>query len=387
MTEAFINIVDLRGMAKKAHANHDRDLALEDQRVTTLELFFDLVFVFTLTQLSALLSQSLSSERLLQSFLIFIILFWMYGGYVWLTNSVPPVTPERQLLLIAGMAAFLLCALAIPNAFGNTGVTFGIGYLIVIVVHGFMYIRAVGRKADRFVPLNFLSAALVIAAGFTDGLLKYSLWILAILCHVLTSLLSSGIQFDIKVSHFVERHGLLLLVALGESIIAIGAGILDLDLRFILAAVSGLILTAALWWIYFARDEEVARTTMLARSSTERLRQALGAYFYAFIPMLFGIILLATGIESSIEHLTTRLDTAHAFAFGGGVGLYLLGTTIFRRVSGIPEVTYRYVAASLAVLTGFLGNNLYAGLQFVCLIVIVIILVLAESKRGANAVA
>lgn len=119
---------------------------------------------------------------------------------------------------------------------------------------------------------------------------------------------------------------------------------------------------------------------MLARSTTDRLRQALGGYFYAFIPMLFGIILLATGIESSIEHLTSRLGTADAFVFGGGVGLYLIGTTIFRRVSGIPEVTYRYVAAGLAVLTGFIGNNLFAGLQFVCLILILIVLVLAESN-------
>src|SRR5688500_6247218 len=106
----------------------------EEARVSTLELFFDLVFVFTLTQLSARLHESLSWESLLQSFLIFIILFWMYGGYVWLTNSVPPATSDRQLLLIAGMAAFLVCALAISNAFGDTGVTFGIGYLLVILV-------------------------------------------------------------------------------------------------------------------------------------------------------------------------------------------------------------------------------------------------------------
>jgi low temperature requirement protein LtrA len=105
----------------------------------------------------------------------------------------------------------------------------------------------------------------------------------------------------------------------------------------------------------------------------------LGGYFYAFIPMLFGIILLATGIESSIEHLTSQLDTAHAFAFGGGVGLYLIGTIIFRSVSDIPEVTYRYIAACLALLTGFIGNNLYAGLQFLSLILIVVALVLAEA--------
>ena len=169
-----------------------------------------------------------------------------------------------------------------------------------------------------------------------DGPLAYLLWILAIALHVVTSFLGTGLRFELRVSHFAERHGLLLLVALGKSIVAIGAGGSVLDLRFILAAVLGLILTAALWWIYFARDEEIARDTMLARPNSAQLRQALGGYFYAFVPMLFGIILLATGIKSSIEHLTTRLDTAHAFAFGSGVGLYLIGTIIFRRVSGIP---------------------------------------------------
>lgn len=367
-------------MAKKKRASKNSDLEVEESRVTSLELFFDLVFVFTLTQLTALLSRSLSWESLLQAFLIFIVLFWMYGGYVWLTNSVPPVTASRQLLLIAGMAAFLICALAIPNAFQDTGLAFGIGYLIVILVHGFMYVRAVGWKVARFVPMNFLAAGAIIGAGFFDGFARYLLWILAIGLHVFTSFLGTGLRFELRVSHFVERHGLLLLVALGESIVAIGAGGLELNLRFILAAVLGLILTAALWWIYFARDEEVARATMLARPNPEQLRQALGAFFYAFIPMLFGIILLATGIKSSIEHLTTRLDAAQAFTFGGGVGLYLVGTTIFRRVSGITEVNYRYFAALLAVLTGFIGFTLYAGLQFTGLILILIVLVLAESN-------
>jgi len=187
------------------------------------------------------------------------------------------------------------------------------------------------------------------------------------------------LRFELRVSHFVERHGLLLLVALGESIIAIGAGVPELTLRFFIAAVLGLLLTAALWWIYFARDEEVARETMLARPNPEQLRQALGAFFYAFIPMLFGIILLATGVKSSMEHLAGRLDLAHALAFGGGVGLYLLGTVVFRRASGISEVLFRYLASVLALLTSFLGSYVSAALQFSCLILILVILVLVES--------
>lgn len=368
-------------MTNKADSVHDRPLA-EESGVTTLELFFDLVFVFTLTQLTALLSETLSWASLLQSFLIFIVLFWMYGGYVWLTNSIPPVTAGRQLLLIAGMSAFLICALAIPNAFRDTGVAFGIGYFIVILVHGFMYVRAVGLKKARFVPMNFLSAGAVIAAGFVEGPARYFLWLLAIVLHIITSFLGSGLRFELRVSHFAERHGLLLLVALGESIVALGVGSTVLDLPFIVAAVLGLILTAALWWLYFARDDEVARDTMLTRPNPGQLRQALSGYFYAFVPMLFGIILLATGIHSSIEHLTSRLDTAHAYVFGGGVGLYLLGTVVFRRASGIPQVTHRYLAAFLAVLTGLIGNHLYAGLQFIGLILILIGLIVIESRAA-----
>jgi low temperature requirement protein LtrA len=240
--------------------------------------------------------------------------------------------------------------------------------------------HSVGWKISRIVPMNLLSAAAVIAAGFVAGPARFALWILAIALHVITSFLGARLQLALKVGHFVERHGLLLLVALGESIIAIGAGGTELNLPFVLAAVLGLILSAALWWIYFARDDEVARDTMLARPNSAQLRQALGAYFYAFVPMLFGIILLATGIHSSIEHLTERLDAAHAFVFGGGVGLYLIGTVIFRNASGITQVTTRYVAAMLAVLTGFLGSTLYAGLQFVVLILILIGLIVAESN-------
>ncbi|HSA99682.1 MAG TPA: low temperature requirement protein A, partial [Anaerolineales bacterium] len=357
-------------MADKVDAIHDQATAGQEQRVTTLELFFDLVFVFTLTQLTALLSESLSWGRLLQSFLIFIILFWMYGGYVWLTNSIPPTTPGRQLLLIAGMAAFLICALAIPKAFQESGLAFGVGYLIVIIMHSSMYVRAVGWRVARFVPMNFLSAATIIAASFVEGPSRYLLWLAAIAMHVFTSFLGAGLRFELRVSHFAERHGLLLLVALGESIIAIGVGSTNLDLRFILAAVLGLILAAALWWIYFARDDETGRDIMLARPNPAQLRQALGAYFYAFVPMLFGIILLATGIHASIDDMTARLDPAQALAFGGGVALYLIGTVIFRRASGIPETNYRYVAAFLALLTGFLGSNLSAGFQFIVLILI-----------------
>lgn len=142
------------------------------QRVSTFEIFFDLVFVFTLTQLTALLAHDLSAEGALRAALIFAVLFWMYGAYVWATNQVPPTHPLRQALLIAGMAAFLVCALAIPEAFHGTGVIFGVGYLLVVLAHAALYVQVYGRAVLAFAPLNILSALIVIGAGFVDRPLR-----------------------------------------------------------------------------------------------------------------------------------------------------------------------------------------------------------------------
>ena len=140
----------------------------EELRVTTLELFFDLVFVFTITQLTTLLVRDTSPLGALRVFLIFVVLFWMYGGYVWLTNQVPPIRAARRVLLICGMGANLVTALAIPQAFGSTAFAFGIGYLLVVLVHASLYAQAFGRNVWRFVPLNILAAGCVIAASWAE---------------------------------------------------------------------------------------------------------------------------------------------------------------------------------------------------------------------------
>ena len=151
-----------------------------ERGVSNLELFFDLVFVFTLTQLTSLLEHGVSVEAAIRTALILTVLFWMYGGFVWLTNQVPPDNTPRKLLLLVGMGALLICAMAIPRAFDDRGVAFGIGYLLVVVVHGGLYIEAYGAAALRFVPANIVGALSVTAAGFFGGLVAYALWVAAI---------------------------------------------------------------------------------------------------------------------------------------------------------------------------------------------------------------
>jgi low temperature requirement protein LtrA len=216
-----------------AAAVHDE----EGPGVTTLELFFDLVFVFTMTQLTGKLEHDLTLETVVQIVLVLVVLFWMYSGYVWLTNQVPPVTTPTRLLLIAGMAGFLVCALAVPHAFDTDAIAFALGFLVVIVVHSGMFANAYGRGTLGFVPLNFVGVACILAAAFMGGTAAYVLWLVPIVLTFVSSTLTqrdAGLAdsgFTFRGGHLVERHGLLLLVAFGESIVAIGIGLAEVELE------------------------------------------------------------------------------------------------------------------------------------------------------------
>lgn len=363
--------------------------AAEEQRVTSLELFFDLVFVFTLTQLTGLLADDLSVLSALRVTLIFVVLFWMYGGYAWLTNQVPPVLPVRRLLLILGMAAFLICALAIPSAFDGGGVAFGLGYLLVVLVHAGLYASVHGRTMAMWVgPFNLVAALSVIAAGLLDGPGAYALWVAAILVQfVMPYANRSPARPDIQPAHFVERHGLLLLIALGESIVAIGigAGHEALSFRLFGTVLLGLGLAAALWWSYFASDEERAERALESVAAlNQRLLLAVRAYFFAYVPMLLGIIALAAGVKLSIGEVTHRLDPAPALTLAAGVALFLAGDVAFRRALRIRPLAYRAAAAAVALATAVLGIYAAAAVQLVALIAVLLGMLAPEARwRGA----
>jgi len=368
----------------------DQQVPEEDElRVSTIELFFDLVFVFTLTQLTALLAEDLSVESAAGVILIFVVLFWMYGGYVWLTNQVPPDRPVRRLLMLLGMGAFFVCALAIPEAFDGGGVAFGLGYLLVNLVHaGLWYQVYESSLVVRFAPFNVAAALSVTFAGFLDGLPAYGLWVAAIVIQFVTPRIAgrAAPQFPLRSRHFVERHGLLLIVALGESVVAIGIGIagVPLDLKLFEAALLGLTLVAALWWAYFVGDEEGAERAMTAASQEQRFQLAINGYFFAYIPILLGVITTAAGIELSIGDLLERLDIGPALLLAGGVAIYLAGNLAFRRVMRIRPVGYRAGSAVAALGTVLLGIYVSAAVQLVSLVMIVVATIAAEAKYGRN---
>ncbi len=364
-----------------------------EQRVSTIELYFDLVFVFTLTQLTALLEHDLTLGTAAQVVLIFVVLFWMYGGYAWLTNQVPPHGAARRLLLFGGMGAFLICALSVPEAFGDTGVTFGVGYLLVVVVHAGLYAETHGTAVLRFVPLNVVGALAVIVAGLVEGPVAYALWLVPIVFQYVTSiyvmrsvddLRRAG--FDIHPTHFVERHGLLLIVAFGESVVAIGIGIGDaaLDLGTLGAALLGLALASALWWAYFDEDANRAEAALLAASVNHRVRMSVNAYFYAYIPMLLGVVMVAAGVALAIEDVGGAVELGPALLLGAGVALYLAGNVAFRAALGIRQVAYRISVAAVALVSPVLGLFVAVLAQLISLLVLLAAMLVLEARRRSK---
>ncbi|MGE5131528.1 MAG: low temperature requirement protein A [Gemmatimonadota bacterium] len=358
-------------------------------RVSTLELFFDLVFAFTLTQLTALLAARLSGAGLAQVLLVFGVLWWMYGGYAWLTNTRRHERTAERLLLLLGMAGFLIAGLAIPRGFGASGsasgLALGLGYLLVVLVHSALYYRA-NRNIVRVAPFNVASALLVVAAGLTGGAAAYALWAAALAIQVLSPLVFPvrG-RFEIRPAHFVERHGALLIVALGESVAAVGIGAAaqPMSLSLAVATALGLALSAALWWVYFGtRDDERAERAMTAADPDRRPALALTAYFFAHIPILLGVVVTAAGVSLTIGQATRPHPAGQAAALAGGVALFLAGVAWFRAALRIGSARPPAAAAVFALVTVVLGITVAIEAQLALLLAGIVAMLGAERYRA-----
>jgi low temperature requirement protein LtrA len=226
----------------------------------------------------------------------------------------------------------------------------------------------------------------VTIAGTLDTTPAYAAWVVAILIQFVTPRIAAlvGTRLDIRPGHFVERHGLLLIVAFGESVVAIGIGIGDVPLDFGVfgAAVLGLALAGALWWSYFVGDEEGALRAMRSASAEQRFGLAIGAFFFAFIPMLLGVVTIAAGVKQSIGNVAEGLELATALFLGGGVAMYLAGDVAFRRVLGIRPIAFRAVAGAASLTTVVLGVALAAAGQLVALVMILAAMLVAEARLG-----
>jgi low temperature requirement protein LtrA len=355
-------------------------------RVSTLELFFELVFVFAITQLTSILARDMTLAAGLRVLLIFGVLWWMYGGYVWLTNArTPSRTPERLLMLV-GMAGFLIMGLAIPQAFGRDGLALGLGYLVVVGVHAWLYQR-INKNIMRVVPFNVAAAFLVIGAGLVKGgTAAYGLWAAALVVQWLSPLLLPvrG-RFAIRPDHFTERHGALVIVVFGESVADIGIGIGTaghvVTVSLAVSATLGLALAAALWWTYFGvGDDERAEQALTQADPAARPGLALAAYFYAYIALLLGIVVVAAGLRQAIGHAGSTLPYSACLALAGGVALYLAGDVAFRHALRIGPLRYRAAAAAVSMAASAVGVTVSVAVEIALLALIVATALVVEPK-------
>jgi low temperature requirement protein LtrA len=310
----------------------------EGARVTPLELFFDLVFVLALTQCTALMAADPTWSGLAQGMLVLGVMWWAWVGYAWLTSVVDPEEGAVRLAMFAAMAALLVVALCVPGAFGDEAFLLACAYGIVRFAQIALF--AIASRADpglrRSVAGLAVSTAigvgLIAAASLFDGWAQGALWVLALALDMGGPYLFGSEGWRLVPGHFAERHGLIIIIALGESIVAIGVGAgHEVDAGVVLAASVGVAVAAALWWLYFDVVALVAERRLThAAPGRERNEIARDSFSYLHFPMVAGIVLLALGLKKTLGDVGEPLKVVPATAMLGGAAIYLLAHVAFR---------------------------------------------------------
>jgi low temperature requirement protein LtrA len=347
-----------------------------EQRVTPLELFFDLVFVFAITRVTALMAHDLSWTTIGQGLLVLAALWWGWAAYAWLTNHVSGEDGRARVVVFVAMSAMVLVALAVPQAFDAHALLFALAYLVMRMAHLALYWVSSREDPDvhvavaRLLPTAITGPLLLVAAAFTDGPLQAALWIVALALDYGGPYVTGVAGYRVHPAHFGERFSLIVIIALGESIVAIGvgAGGEELDAAIGLAAVLAVLTSGALWWAYFDVVAAMAQHRLAELDGVARNTLARDAFAYLHLPMIAGIELFALGVEEVLAHVGESLAPEAAAALCGGVALYLLAHVAFKlRATGshsnqrlwaalvllacVPVATALSAVAALALVT------------------------------------
>jgi low temperature requirement protein LtrA len=364
-----------------------------EQRVTALELFFDLVFVFGITQVTGYISADPTWTRLLEGLAIMAVLWWAWVGYAWLGNTAASDEGAIRVVLLSAMAAMLVVSLAVPRAFGGDGLLFGVGYLAVRLLHLGAYTivsrddpalrAAIGRLATTFLP----AALLLVIAGALDGTPRTLCWIAALVVDY-GGLAVRGVRgWHVVAGHFAERHSGIIIIALGESIVSLGVGVghRAVDAGVITAALFGITVAAALWWAYFDVVATVAERRLRAAAPAARVLMARDSYSYLHLPMVAGIILFAVGVKLTLGGVDAHLHAVPAVALCGGVALYFLALSAFKRRNIGSWNRPRLVATAVLVALAPVATSVSALVALALVAVACVALISYEVTRYAAA--
>jgi low temperature requirement protein LtrA len=325
--------------APPAHAPRLSTVLRSEDRVTPLELFFDLVFVLAITQCTALMAHDTRWEQLAKGLLVLGLLWWSWVGYAWLTSVVDPEEGMVRFAIFGAMAGLLVVSLCVPHAFGESALLLACAYAVVRWAQIALFLLASRDDPGLRRSVNGLAVGTAIGVGlvvigalFDDDTVQVAFWAVALALDMADPYLFGSEGWKLVPGHFAERHGLIIIIALGESIVAIGVGAgVEVDAGVVAAAVLGIVVAAALWWLYFDVVALVAeRRLARAAEGRERNEIARDSFSYLHFPMVAGIVLLALGLKKTLADVDHELEAVVAVAMLGGTALYLLAHVAFR---------------------------------------------------------
>ncbi|MEO8329252.1 MAG: low temperature requirement protein A [Candidatus Nanopelagicales bacterium] len=346
--------------------------------VSPLELFFDLVFVFSITQVTSLMADDLTWLGLLRGIAVLTAVWWAWVGYSWLTNALAVDDDVRsRIVIFCAMAAMLVAGLAIPHAFDDDGVLFGFSYLVVTLLFLLLYLVATRSDHERkmavlrLAPGVLAAPVLITVAGYFDaGVVRASLWAIALAVALASPMIAGTSGWAVRPSHFAERHGLIVIIALGESLIALGLAASEQSLTtgVVTSGVMGFAIVAAMWWLYFDVVALVGERILHELSGRDRNAMARDSYSYLHLPLVIGIVLVALGLKKSLTYGPDEMGLVTVVALFGGMALYLFAHIAFRLrnvhsvsrqrlavacvlIALIPVATHISAYASLVIVT------------------------------------
>jgi len=337
-------------------------LVESERRVTSLELFFDLVFVFAFTQVTTLLLDHVSWGGLGRGLLVLVVLWWAWASYAWLTNTIDAEAGPAMAVILIAIGAMFVAALAVPEAFTAHRLVFGLAFLVVLLMFVGLFAVAGRDQADllaavlRMSRTTLTGGALILAAAFVGAGLRPVLWLAGLAIGFVGPGLTGVRGWRVQPGHFAERHGLIVIIAIGEALAAIGFGARDTDLGagVIIATVLGLVVAASFWLAYFDFFSAGVQRLLIDRRGEQRVTLARDAYTYLHLPMVAGIVLFAFGMRTTLANVHAHLHVIPALALCGGSALYLIAYVglrwrVSRGLSRGRSVATVAFAASVAI--------------------------------------